>query len=68
MKAIVCDKCGKVMPQPDFNEYRQPEGVNVLRYWGAENNGHRNMERAEVCDECADELLAFIRKEGSGET
>ena len=61
MKAIVCDKCGKVMPQPVFNEYKQPEDVNVLRYWGPEKEGLRDLKRVELCDGCTDAVLGMIR-------
>ena len=67
MKAIVCDKCGHVMPQPDFKDFALPEGVNALRHWGPEKNGRRTLETEELCDACAAEVLAIIKQKGAGQ-
>jgi hypothetical protein len=55
MKAIVCDKCGKVVLLPD-EPLRCPEGINTLVMRGT----HREID---LCDECVDELVAAVRKE-----
>ena len=65
MIAIVCDRCGKAMPAPNFDGYTRPEGVNVLRYWGPEKNGYRPLEQVDLCGECTDVLLLLtgVREE-----
>lgn len=58
MKAIVCDKCGKVTLLPDVGyEYGPPNGV--FRLYDA---GSGNVE-LDLCQECVDELMAAVRKE-----
>lgn len=55
MKAIVCDKCGKVILLPDEPSALFPRGTARLIMVGSQ-------EELDVCQECADELFAAVRK------
>ena len=54
MKAIVCDKCGKVVLMSDDELAICPEGINILQMLG-------KRQTIDLCDECTDELVAAIR-------
>ncbi len=55
MRAIVCDKCGKVILLPDDGPtYALPNGV--VRIVGSE------IGDIDLCVECANELKAAVRK------
>lgn len=55
MKAIVCDKCGKVVLLPDAPT-AAPTGINRLFM-------PKKGFDLDLCDECTDELIAAVRKE-----
>lgn len=55
MKAIVCDKCGKVILIPDEIVYEYATGINRLSMMT------KRLE-IDLCDECADELVAAVRE------
>lgn len=55
MKAIVCDKCGKVVLMEDDGLTTCTEGINILQMLG-------KRQTIELCDECTDELVAAVRK------
>lgn len=56
MKAIVCDKCGKVSLIPEDSITYCPEnGV----YYLVSDDGKRKLD---LCEECAEELMAAVRK------
>ena len=55
MKAIVCDKCGKVVLLPDAPT-AFPTGINRLSMPSKDCD-------IDLCDECTDELIAAVRKE-----
>ena len=55
MKAIVCDKCGKVVLLPDAPT-AAPTGINRLVMPKKDFD-------LDLCDECTDELIAAVRKE-----
>lgn len=54
MKAMVCDKCGKVVLLPD-NPGICPDGISTLYM------SHKQQE-IDLCDECVDELVQALRK------
>lgn len=57
MKAIVCDKCGKVILIPEDSGIYDPEtGVYCL----INSKDKRNLD---LCEECAEELMALVRKD-----
>ena len=55
MKAIVCDKCGKVILLPDDRHTYDPENCVCQLYVGGG-------PVIDLCKECADELVASVRK------
>ena len=55
MKAVVCDKCGKVVLMADEDLMTYTEGINILQMLG-------KRQTIDLCDECTDELVAAIRK------
>ena len=60
MKAIVCDKCGKVNLLEDEKPYMYPSGVYRLI-------GDRDDTVLDLCENCANELVEAVRnvKEGA---
>ena len=60
MKAIVCDKCGKVNLLEDEKPYMDPSGVYRLI-------GDRDDTVLDLCENCANELVEAVRnvKEGA---
>ena len=62
MRAIVCDKCGKVVLLEDDRPYLySPAGVYRLLH-------ERSGIEIELCEDCGNELIAEVRrmKEGDG--
>lgn len=59
MKAIVCDKCGKVVLL-EGDSFRYPDEINVLYI---QDKG----QQIDMCNECTNELLEGIRKENDYE-
>lgn len=59
MKAIVCDKCGKVVLIEDKHPYGAVEGIHTLTL----NSDITRESKLDLCQECAEELLALVRKE-----
>lgn len=60
MKAIVCDKCGKVNLLEDERPYMYPTGVYRLV-----NDADSSV--IDLCEECANELVEAIRRTKDGE-
>jgi hypothetical protein len=57
MKAIVCDKCGKVTLLADDGQiYCKENGVYYLVCGG-------NGDRIDLCKECAEEFTALVRNQ-----
>ena len=56
MKAVVCDKCGKVILLPDGKDTYDPEN-GVFHLYGD------GFTAIDLCRECTDELVAAVRKE-----
>lgn len=57
MKAIVCDKCGKVtLLEDDIYPYGKDNGLYYLV-------SDTNSTKLDLCAECAEELLTLVRKE-----
>ena len=54
MKAMVCDKCGKVILLADDNFVHV--GINTLYM-------RRQNREIDLCDDCVEELEAAVRKE-----
>lgn len=62
MKAIVCDKCGKVMLLEDERPYLvSPAGVYRLI-------GERDCHSLDLCEDCACELIEAVRRTKDGES
>ena len=60
MKAIVCDKCGKVVLLEDEKPYMcNPIGVYTLYKGGSD-------EVIELCEECGNDLISEVRKTREG--
>lgn len=60
MKAIVCDKCGKVTLLEDDKPYTYaPIGIYVLLNELAGT-------RLELCEDCGNELIEAVRREKDG--
>ena len=55
MRAIVCDKCGKVVLIPDRSNMHNIEGVHQLYSDGL------GISKLDLCDECAEELIGAVR-------
>lgn len=55
MKAIVCDKCGKVVLLEDNGPYMYPSGVYRLV------NDERKEKTLDLCEDCAGELVEAVR-------
>ena len=55
MKAIVCDKCGKVILLADGERYYHQKAIVKLINTATQ-------EEMDLCDECAEELKAAVRK------
>lgn len=61
MKAIVCDKCGKVNLLEDERPYlMSPAGVYRLL-------GDKDWLSLDLCEECAYELMEAVRRTKDGE-
>lgn len=58
MKAIVCDKCGKVVLLEDKYPLGKAEGIHCLTL----NNDYDRESKLDLCQECAEELMAAVRK------
>lgn len=56
MKAIVCDKCGKVIPLEDDWPCRYPAGAYRLV------NDRAEAKPIDLCEECVGELVKCLRK------
>lgn len=58
MKAIVCDKCGKVtLLEDDKMEYNAEAGVfRLIVFYG-------NTLKLDLCKECTEELVAAVREQ-----
>ena len=54
MKAIVCDKCGRVILLSDDEFF--PDGINRLEMLS-------KRQSIDLCDECTEELMAAVLKE-----
>ena len=61
MKAIVCDKCGKVNLLEDDKLYYYPSGVYRLL-------DDRDSSVIDLCEDCAAELVEAVRKTKDGDT
>ena len=61
MKAIVCDKCGKVVLLEEDVPYAF---IPVGMYRLINDKGN---EKFELCQECGDEMLAYVRMTRGGE-
>lgn len=62
MKAIVCDKCGKVVLLEDGKPFMfAPIGIYRL-------DNEKDGTVLELCTECGDELIAAVRKTKDGDT
>lgn len=60
MKAIVCDKCGKVvLLAEETYPLGKAEGIHCLIL----TNDMTRESKLDLCQECAEELLALVRKE-----
>lgn len=55
MRAIVCDKCGKVVLIPDRSNMHNIEGVHQLY------SDSLGISKLDLCDECAEELVGSVR-------
>lgn len=60
MKAIVCDRCGKVNLLEDERPYLYPTGVYRLL-------NDKDISAVDLCEECAAELVEAIRRTKDGE-
>lgn len=60
MKAIVCDKCGKVTLLEDEMPYMYPSGV--YRLFSDKDNSV-----LDICEDCKNELLEAVRRTKDGE-
>lgn len=60
MKAIVCDKCGKVNLLEDERPYLYPSGIYRLV-------SDKDDSVVDLCEECAAELVEAIRRTKDGE-
>lgn len=61
MKAIVCDKCGKVVLLEDTAPYMYaPIGIYRL-------SNERDGSVLELCEDCGNELIAAVRRTKDGE-
>ena len=58
MRAVICDKCGKVMLLADKEFYPEP-GYHLI------SSGAGRVD-LDLCDECADELIAAVRDQKEG--
>lgn len=56
MKAIVCDKCGKVVLLEDEFPYRYPSGIYRLVHDGGE------AKELDLCETCTNELVDALRR------
>ena len=56
MKAIVCDRCGKVTLLEDEFPYRYPSGVYRLVH----DTG--KAKEIDLCEDCADGLIEVLRR------
>ena len=62
MKAIVCDKCGKVILLEDDKPYWvAPAGVFVLQ-----KDAHPHV-KMDLCEDCVDELMEAVRRTKDGD-
>lgn len=59
MKAIVCDKCGKVVLLAEEIPLGKAEGIHCLIL----TNDYSRERKLDLCEECAEELLSLTRKE-----
>lgn len=59
MKAIVCDKCGKVNLLEDDKPYMYPTSVYRLI-------SDRESSVIDLCEECTAELVAAVRRDDDG--
>lgn len=59
MKAIVCDKCGKVVLLEDKYPLGKEEGIHCLIL----TNDMTRESKLDLCQECAEELMAAVRRE-----
>lgn len=58
MKAIVCDKCGKVVLLADEYPLGKAEGIHCLTL----TNDYSRESKLDLCQECAEELVAAVRR------
>ena len=56
MKAIVCDKCGKVTLLEDDRPYMYPAGVYRLV---SDRGGSKEID---LCEDCAGNLVELLRR------
>lgn len=56
MKAIVCDKCGKVILLEDDRPYCYPSGIYRLV------NERGGAKELDLCEDCAGELVEVLRR------
>ena len=61
MKAIVCDKCGKVMLLADDALYCRPTGAYRL----VKDTGDYSV--VDLCEDCANEIVDAVRRTKDGE-
>ena len=59
MKAIVCDKCGKVNLLDESKPYMFPPGIFRLV-------SDKDDREIDLCEECAEELMAAVREQRGG--
>ena len=57
MRAIVCDKCGKVVLLDDKDGFEFHTHTKIYRLIG----DHREARDLDLCDDCANELIEAVR-------